>query len=243
MKKEEFTQKLQSWLDTPKGERDLQEGALLLLALTNNRVLYANCMRNLQRNADLIEYKLKRYLNYRVQEITHEQVTKMAKAVDKIADEHKLTDTKTEFKVGKREDHDKLPIEIQALYEENYSLMQRMKELHLKLRTLSGNEATCPDSDRYPFLKEIIELDKKYHGNWKEYDSYTNSAEQAEKRIVEDIKERQKKLLRQLNLLKGQYKKSPTEEKKMKIINIYTQLTNPSEKLISDLRTLGILKK
>jgi hypothetical protein len=118
-----------------------------------------------------------------------------------------------------------------------------MKELHLKLRTLSGNEATCPDSDRYPFLKEIIELDKKYHGNWKEYDSYTNSAEQAEKRIVEDIKERQKKLLRQLNLLKGQYKKSPTEDKKMKIINIYTQLTNPSEKLISDLRTLGILKK
>lgn len=211
MKKEEFTQKLQSWLDTSKADRDLQEGALLLLALTNNRVLYANCMRNLQRNADLIEYKLKRYLNYRVQEITHEQVTKMAKAVDKIADEHKLTEQKTEFKVGKREDHDKLPIEIQALYEENYSLMQRMKELHLKLRTLSGNEATCPDSDRYPFLKEIIELDKKYHGNWKEYDSYTNSAEQAEKRIVEDIKERQKKLLRQLNLLKGQYKKSPTE--------------------------------
>jgi hypothetical protein len=77
-----------------------------------------------------------------------------------------------EFKQGKRADHDILPEEIQALYVENLSLLQRMREVHLRLRTLSTADAPCPDSERYPFLKELIELDKKMHANWEQYDHY-----------------------------------------------------------------------
>ena len=29
-----------------------------------------------------------------------------------------------------------------------------------------------PDGDRYPFVKELIELDAKYHANWEKYDTY-----------------------------------------------------------------------
>ena len=47
-----------------------------------------------------------------------------------------------------------------------------MRELHLKLRTLSLDNATCPDSERYPFLKEIINLDKKRVANWDIYDHF-----------------------------------------------------------------------
>ena len=47
-----------------------------------------------------------------------------------------------------------------------------MRELHLKLRTLSLDNATCPDSERYPFLQEIIKLDKKLHENWYTYDHF-----------------------------------------------------------------------
>jgi hypothetical protein len=37
---------------------------------------------------------------------------------------------------------------------------------------MSTEDSTCPDSERYPFLKELIELDKKLHANWEEYDHY-----------------------------------------------------------------------
>ena len=51
-----------------------------------------------------------------------------------------------------------------------------MRELHLKLRSLSLENVTCPDSERYPFLKEIISLDKKLHSNWERYDHYIPTA-------------------------------------------------------------------
>ena len=58
-----------------------------------------------------------------------------------------------EFRKGKRADHDQLPEEIQARYVENLDLLRRMREVHLKLRSLSTEQVSCPDSERYPFLK------------------------------------------------------------------------------------------
>ena len=81
-----------------------------------------------------------------------------------------------EHKTGKRIDHDSLPDEIKAKYVENLSILQRMRELHLKLRSLSLDTAPCPDSERYPFLKELIELDKKMHDNWEENDHFVVDA-------------------------------------------------------------------
>ena len=260
----QFTLKLQEWLNTPAEERDLEVGATLLLQLTNNKILYRNIKSNLKGHADFIEFKLKRYLQYRLQELTHEEVEAMQKQVDGIVKERKLNSapkpSKTQaeqFKAGKRADHDTLPDEIQALYVENASIMQKMRELHLQLRNLSTQASTCPDSDRYPFLKEIIELDKRYHKNWQAYDSFaassgetldgsgetaTSQSVNAEQTLDEVARLEQKNILRQINLAKGRYKKSPSEKLKDSILALLGQLTAPSDALTADLKQLGILK-
>ena len=175
----EFTMQLQEWLNTPAEKRDLELGAKFLLQLSNNVVLYKNLTRNLPVLAQFIEFRLKRYLQFRLKDLTREEVSDMQLKVNNIVHQHHLdadplpAQTEAEqFRAGRRADHDSLPAEIQALYVENASLMQKMRELHLQLRHLSEQQSSCPDSDRYPFLKELIELDKRYHSNWLQYDQY-----------------------------------------------------------------------
>lgn len=293
----EFTLKLQAWLNTPKEQRDLEEGALLLLQLSNNKILYANVSRNLAKHADFIEFKLKRYLDFRLQDLTHAEVENMQAKVSLIAKEHALdkditapskkegvssapaaTATSTviasdtsAWRSGKRADHDTLPAEIQALYAENANIMHQMRELHLKLRTMSTAESTCPDSDRYPFLKEIIALDKRYHKNWQIYDNYsaetankptatpdntsanapvktaaiatptTTAAETAEPTAAE-FRQQQKNIYRQINLTKGRYKKSPSDALRQKLVDLYAQLASPIATLTTELKELGIIE-
>lgn len=172
-----FTQQIREWLEQPHDERDYSVGALILLKLSGNQIMYRNLIANPSAKADFIEYQIQKYYNFRVQALTHEQVEDMAAQVKTIADEHHLTDDAStvqedERRLGKREDHDSLPDEIKARYVENLSILQRMRELHLRLRSLSLENATCPDSERYPFLKELISLDKKLHSNWEEYDHF-----------------------------------------------------------------------
>ena len=180
----EFTEKLKCWLNQSRDERDWDEGALMLLQLSGNKVMYRNLSINPEGKAEFIEGKLQQYLDFRLAELTHEQVKEMQHSVDEIVKSH--TEFKSEeneakdFKAGKRADHDKLPEEIQTLYVENLDLVHRMRELHLKLRTMSTTDSTCADSDRYPFLKEFIKLDKKLHDNWNVYDHFVTNAETAE---------------------------------------------------------------
>lgn len=180
----EFTNKLQTWLSLPREDRDWDEGALMLLQLTGNKIMYRNLSVNPEGKANFIEGKLQQYLEFRLAELTHEQVKEMQHAVEEIVKEHtefKSDDNEAKnFKAGKRADHDTLPEEIQALYVENLDLVHRMRELHLKLRTMSTTDSTCADSDRYPFLKEFIKLDKKLHDNWNVYDHFVTKAEMAE---------------------------------------------------------------
>ena len=109
-----------------------------------------------------------------------QKVEEMQQQVDVIVAEHiSLAVNADEHKTGKRDDHDSLPDNIKAKYVENLSILQRMRELHLKLRSLSLDTAPCPDSERYPFLKELIDLDKKMHANWEEYDHFVATAPSA----------------------------------------------------------------
>lgn len=217
-----LTEKIQSWLDTPEDNRDYDLGALFLLQLSNNQIMYRNISRNAKKHAQFIEHQINKYMKFRVATLTHEQVAEMQKKVDMIISLRHLdrgetgskepdkptVSTNTEvssiqknptstngvgfddacggaansqqdnkqFKAGKRLDHDSLPVEIQALYIENGNIIHKMRELHLQLRELSKENATCPDSERYPFLKELIALDKTYHKNWQIYDSWTPQA-------------------------------------------------------------------
>ena len=176
-----FTEKLQKWMNTPDSQKDWAEGALMLLQLSGNQIMYRNISFNPKGKAEFIKGQLQKYLNFRLQQLTKTQVQEMQSKVDEIVEKvikpasttkPDKTEEFADFKAGKRADHDALPEEIQALYAENLDLVHRMRELHLKLRTLSLENATCPDSERYPFLKEIIALDKKRVSNWDIYDHF-----------------------------------------------------------------------
>lgn len=176
-----FTEQIKHWLETPANERDYTVGALYLLKLSGNQIMYMNIIRCLDSRKDFVEYQLQKYYNFRIQALTHAQVEEMSAQVETIAAEHHLAegepDTSSdtaddEKRTGKRADHDSLPDDVKAKFVENLSILQRMRELHLRLRTLSLDDAPCPDSERYPFLKELIALDKKLHSNWEAYDHY-----------------------------------------------------------------------
>ena len=168
-----FTLKLQQWLLTPDEQKDWDKGALMLLQLTNNKIMYRNICGNPKAKAEYIKGKLQQHLNFRLEKKTHAEVEEMQKKVDVIAKETIKPESEfADFKAGKRADHDALPDEIQARYVENLNIVHRMRELHLQLRKISNDNVTCPDSERYPFLKELIALDKQLHGNWDVYDHY-----------------------------------------------------------------------
>ena len=289
-----FTEEVKAWLDMPASERDYDKGALYLLQLSNNQIMYRNLSRNAKKHGDFIEHHIRKYMKFRLERLTHEQVQEMQKKVDKIAilrnldasakgdsaspgseNSHEVAEgvegangvecsdsasgsTETadssdsavsaspKFKAGIRADHDLLPAEIQALYVENASILQKMRELHLILRNLSLDNVACPDSERYPFLKELIELDKMYHSNWKAYDSFSmveGASNVVEQRIIEDERSLQRNIYRQINLTKGRYKKSPSEALKEKLVDLYKQLASPEESLTEELIALGVLSE
>lgn len=175
----QFNSKLQKWLNDD--SRTIEDGCLLLLQMENNQIHYQNLLRHPNKVA-VMKYlvsELQKRLTVRLANITHKEVAEMDEQVKIIVKEHfSYQDaaangtSNEEFRKGKRADHDQLPEEIQARYVENLDLLRRMREVHLKLRSLSTEQVSCPDSERYPFLKELIALDKQLHENWNVYDHY-----------------------------------------------------------------------
>lgn len=184
-----LTERLQDFLDTPREDRDWNEGAILLLQLTNNTIMYRNLSINPKGKAEFIEDKLRAFLKSRREVEAHDEVIILQEQVNAIIEnrtEFKEDNEAKEFKTGKRADHDRLPEDIQALYVENLDLVHRMRELHLRLRLLSDSTKQVPAAERKPLLDEFINLDKKLHANWDTYDHYVTKAETAENTQIEE---------------------------------------------------------
>lgn len=184
-----LTERLQDFLDTPREDRDWNEGAILLLQLTNNTIMYRNLSINPKGKAEFIEGKLRAFLKSRREVEAHDEVIILQEQVNAIIEnrtEFKEDNEAKEFKAGKRADHDRLPEDIQALYVENLDLVRRMRELHLRLRLLSDSTKQVPAAERKPLLDEFINLDKKLHANWDTYDHYVTKAETAENTQIEE---------------------------------------------------------
>lgn len=236
----DFTLELGNWLSQEESSRDYSAGALMLLRLTGNRIMYNNVSSNLEKHKNDISYHLQKYYNARVAASTHEEVQKMAQESKQIVQVYSLGDSQSsEFKQGKRPDHDSLPDDIQALYVENMSLRQRMRDIHARLRIMTTADGVCPDSDRYPFLKELISLDKQYRANWSAYDSYDPVAKSSAHSL--DFREKDKKYTSLVNLNKGKYAKNPTDELGEKIKSWFNEISRPSPKLVKSLEDLGLI--
>ena len=182
-----LTDKLRQFLETPNEQKDWNAGAILLLQLTNNPIMYRNISLNPKGKADFILGKLQQFLKARCEIENHNEVMSLQSTVNEIVEQRTEfsnpdTNPATDFKAGKRADHDTLPEDIQALYVENLDIVHRMRELHLQLRKLSDSTKTIPDSERKPLLDEFIALDKKLHDNWNTYDHYVANAEKEEQK-------------------------------------------------------------
>lgn len=74
-----LTESLQKWLSTPREERDYEQGNLLLFRLSGNKIQYRNLAPNPAKHAEFITRNIQKYVNFRVQEFTHEQVKEMCR--------------------------------------------------------------------------------------------------------------------------------------------------------------------
>lgn len=185
-----LTENIQKWLDTPADERDIVAGATMLLQLNRNQFFYHSVCARPKRLAPKLEYELKKHLRIRLEGQTLQEVVRMEREVMQAAGQTvkaKLTMAETvtdeqepvigtdndkpqEAAVakGRRADHEELPDDIKALWDEAAGLYFSIKQLFETLKTMEKAQP-C---DRYEYLVLLRDADAKYHANLQRYDSY-----------------------------------------------------------------------
>ena len=243
MIKLELTDDIKKWLDTPPDQRDNAAGAMLLLRVSRNRILYDNIMRSPVAKAPLLEYQLQKILKKRLADITHEQVGEMMVKVNAIADRMGFTPKaqRSEFQKGKRADHDELPPEVQQLYVDNAEIRRRMRDTHTKLRLISPLNSTCPDNDRFPLAQALIEYDTRYRHNWNVYDHYVKGTPVEATVLTVDPRTEQRNHVKTINLLLGKYAKNPNDDTAKRIKEIYAKIASPSDTLQAKMEAAALL--
>ena len=242
----ELTPQIKAWLETEPEKRDIAAGAELLLRINRNHITYANIMRCPQMMAPILEKALQDIYNQRLRNITHEQVKAMMAEVEVINKTRNLDgasseSTRLEWQKGKRADHDELPEEIQALYVKNGELMHRMRDLHTKLRLISPLNSSCPDSDRFPLAKMLIDYDRVYRDNWNKYDHYIKGTPVASVVLATDARTVAKNAAKMCNLLLGKYAKTPTDALAERIRETYKAVENPTDNLVAKMKAAELL--
>lgn len=180
---EKLTEKVQAYLNQSPADRNIVEGATMLLSLSRNQLFYQKVIRKPEAYADKIAYELRKYLQIRLDRQTVKDVVRMNQTVlpaaQIVLDEGAPVistddDTPQEGKKvrGKRADHDTLPEEIRLLWEENAELWFKIKDLFEQLKAMEHATA-C---DRYEYLKQLDETEKKYRTNMQAYDSFVPGA-------------------------------------------------------------------
>ncbi len=181
---DKLTKKIQDWLATPAQERDILAGATMLLQLNHNRVMHANIVRRPERFAGKVEYELRKHLKIRLDGLTVADVAKMDREVMPRVEEtlHEVPVISTDAELpegvvarGRREDHDQLPPEIQALWDGNIENYHKVRDLHHRLKEMEA----APPCDRYECLKLLDEADRRYRENLAKYDGFVLGQEPA----------------------------------------------------------------
>lgn len=210
-----FTEKLKKWFDSEHTDANIRDGALLLLQMNNNRHLYQLINFDPQGKLDLLKYELQKHLNYRIEGMTIDDVRNYDKAVtpvlqtavdktseaDKIAKqlaphlpvvESENLDSIVPSAIvakGKRADHDQLPENIQAIWDNNCALWKKIKE---HFEACKAYDMSC---DRYEglhaadedFKRMLLTLKEEYYAYKQAMDVYDHAQPgDAEKQPAEE---------------------------------------------------------
>lgn len=173
-----LTQDIQAWIASPTEQRSLEEGAVLLLRLNRNRIMYAYILRT--QDYSKLEYELNKHLRIRLKGLTTSDVARMERKelplIEQTIAEGPVIQSDNDQQGGhyrgRRADHDALPADIQALYTRNGEVYFRMKQL---FETLKGMAEATP-CDRHELLCMLVDLDKEYRDNWNAYDTWSAAA-------------------------------------------------------------------
>lgn len=174
---------MQAYLDAKPEDRNVIDGATMLLALNRNRIFFQNVVRKPERFADKVEYELKKHLAIRLDRKTIADVATMNKVVipaaqATIAEGAPVISTDNDLPAegtvarGKRSEHEQLPDEIKALWDECTPLWFKIKELFELLKGMENS----PACDRFEYLQQLDECDKKYRANMQAYDAYVTGS-------------------------------------------------------------------
>ena len=220
-----FTEKLKKWFDCEHTDANIREGALLLLQMNNNRHLYQLINFDPQGKLELLKYELQKHLNYRIEGMTIDDVRNYDKAitpvlqtaVDKTSEADKIAkqlaphlpvvesenlDSIVPSAIvakGKRADHDQLPDNIQAIWENNCALWKKIKE---HFEACKAYDMSC---DRYEglhaadedFKRMLLTLKEEYYAYKQSMDVYDHAKpgdaeeKQADEQPVADITSKQ----------------------------------------------------
>lgn len=205
---QKFTEELSKWLSTPRDERDVVAGAELLMRITGNRQFYATAIVRPHVVHDHVEYELQKHLAIRqeghnvetlrnlerellaecAEEFGEEETTAEPveeKAAEEEADAYAVpgeAPVVSSTKRGRREDHDALPPEIQALYEDNATRYDQMRKVYQQLLSM----ADAQPCDRKEHIFQLEKLVKAWSDAWAAYDSYDATAVSEDEAAVED---------------------------------------------------------
>ena len=205
---QKFTEELSKWLSTPRDERDVVAGAELLMRITGNRQFYATAIVRPHVVHDHVEYELQKHLAIRqeghnvetLRTLERELLAECAEefgeeastnepveeqAAEEAADAYAVpgeAPVVSSTKRGRREDHDALPPEIQALYEDNATRYDQMRKVYQQLLSM----ADAQPCDRKEHIFQLEKLVKAWADAWAAYDSYDATAVSEDEAAVED---------------------------------------------------------
>lgn len=166
-----LTSQISDWLNASPKQRSLEDGALLLLRLNANRIMYQQILRN--RLAEKLEYELQKHLNIRLHGLTRAEVAKVERQV--MPRLKKELANGEEYR-GRRADHDSLPDKVKELYERNGTRWRQMHRLFETLKTMRDAQP-C---DRHELVHQLIQLDDAYRADWEKYDHWKPEDEEPE---------------------------------------------------------------
>lgn len=187
-----LTDKIVAWLNAPAHteDADIMEGALMLLQLNRNRMLYNTISTNPKRFLKNVEYELKKFLPLRMKGKTCQDVRREAdeflselreNGIDKEQSEGQEETTGTDetdetmapVRNGKREDHDQLPQNIRDIWGANAKRWKSIKEMYNACLSI---ENPCDLEENLKVLKETYYA---YKADYARYDSFTFEKEGA----------------------------------------------------------------
>lgn len=195
---QKFTEELSKWLSTPRDERDVVAGAELLMRITGNRQFYATAIVRPHVVHDHVEYELKKHLAIRqeghnVETLRNLERELLAECAEEFSEEASTAEPVEEQagaeeadayavpregpvvsspKRGRRADHDELPAEIRALYDDNATRYEQMRKVYQQLLTMADAEP-C---DRKEHIFQLDQLVKSWAAAWEAYDRYDATA-------------------------------------------------------------------